>query len=468
MQETNGLHWADDIGGPMDLGSGYRWNVPMVTYGFDKSFMDYFGTNGVAAVESAIQILNDLPPASSMVLTNFPLDSRRINYLAQAQGLLDVKSKVLSVLIEQMGLAQPTRNIFVLRHWIPVLAPFSSANDWDSWVYPYFISQRNFDPQTFAASTFVNDTQYSAQMYSSVTEHLIEPFPVNPLADTYAAVAENSFGNEGVLYTGLTRDDVGGLRYLLSADNVNYEKLLPDVRVSGPHRTATFTEGWRPGVEKVTFVKHPVNARSRRFYPARYQFADVQLQNDVWVQKRATRQVREPDFLFFAADTGEDSQYTLPVLRTSTTNWLNNASWNGHTNGEGPGVIQPQIKITFHKLGDFVASDDSGAPGYFYNQGWGSFDSSTNLPIVYPDGIPATNFPLTIRLRFQTRSSPTLQLTNRTWHLQVPIGGQVSLQISTNQVEWTSLATVTNAGALIEWYHTGSDNPPKFFQIVAQ
>src|SRR5580700_3475220 len=61
------------IGGPMKMGEGYRWNVPVITYGFDQSFLDYFGTNGVAAVESAIQILNDLPPASQVVLTNYQL-----------------------------------------------------------------------------------------------------------------------------------------------------------------------------------------------------------------------------------------------------------------------------------------------------------------------------------------------------------------------------------------------------------
>src|SRR5580658_6978709 len=59
MQYTNGLRQPGDIGGPMDIGNGYRWNVPVVTYGFDKSFLDFFGTNGVAAVEAAIQILND-------------------------------------------------------------------------------------------------------------------------------------------------------------------------------------------------------------------------------------------------------------------------------------------------------------------------------------------------------------------------------------------------------------------------
>ena len=57
----------------MDIGSGYRWNVPEITYGFGQSFMDYFGTNGVAAVKNAVRVFNDLPPASSIMLSKFPL-----------------------------------------------------------------------------------------------------------------------------------------------------------------------------------------------------------------------------------------------------------------------------------------------------------------------------------------------------------------------------------------------------------
>jgi hypothetical protein len=45
---------------------------------------------------------------------------------------------------------------------------------------------------------------------------------VDPLADTYSPVA--SFDSPyGVFYTGLTRDDVAGLRYLLAANNINWE-----------------------------------------------------------------------------------------------------------------------------------------------------------------------------------------------------------------------------------------------------
>ena len=69
-----------DIGGPMNLGEGYRWNVPVITYGFERSFLDYFGTNGVAAVESAIQTLNQVPSASQINLQDFPLETWRANY----------------------------------------------------------------------------------------------------------------------------------------------------------------------------------------------------------------------------------------------------------------------------------------------------------------------------------------------------------------------------------------------------
>jgi hypothetical protein len=46
MQASNGVISPWDIGGPMQITNEYRWNVPVVTYGFDKSFLAFFGTNG--------------------------------------------------------------------------------------------------------------------------------------------------------------------------------------------------------------------------------------------------------------------------------------------------------------------------------------------------------------------------------------------------------------------------------------
>jgi hypothetical protein len=106
-----------DIGGPMDINEEYRWNVPVVTHAFDQSFLDYFGSNGVAAVEQAIGVINGLPPASGIDLTNFPLESRLLNSLANAHHQYDLRTATLGLLLEQMGLSQPFRYVFTMRRF---------------------------------------------------------------------------------------------------------------------------------------------------------------------------------------------------------------------------------------------------------------------------------------------------------------------------------------------------------------
>ena len=74
-----------DIGGPMNIDEGYRWNTPVVTYGFDASFLEYFGSNGVMAVESAIELLNNLPAASQLDPADYPAQVLRVNSQAASQ-----------------------------------------------------------------------------------------------------------------------------------------------------------------------------------------------------------------------------------------------------------------------------------------------------------------------------------------------------------------------------------------------
>src|ERR1041385_7825442 len=106
-----------DIGGPMNLGEEYRWNIGTVTYGFDESFLNYFGQQGVDAINKAFAILNKLPAFSSMSsnLAEFPTDTRRVNYKASALGLIDLKSAALGLMMEELGLASPDRYTWTLR-----------------------------------------------------------------------------------------------------------------------------------------------------------------------------------------------------------------------------------------------------------------------------------------------------------------------------------------------------------------
>ena len=55
-----------DIGGPMRVNEGYRWNLPLITYAFDQSFINYFGADGMRAVDQAFAVFNSLPPMSKI------------------------------------------------------------------------------------------------------------------------------------------------------------------------------------------------------------------------------------------------------------------------------------------------------------------------------------------------------------------------------------------------------------------
>jgi hypothetical protein len=488
MEETNGLRQPGsiylpsyypaslepaDIGGPMCISNEYRWNVPVVTYGFDKSFLDYFGTNGVAAVEGAIQILNTLPPVSQIALSNFPLDSQQVNYTAQAQNLLDLKSTTLSLLLEQMGLAQPTRHVFVLKQWTSALIPpdsngYSSALYWEDWAIPDFIVQRNFDPQTFNASPYVNDTLYTADIvFESNGQNYMETFPVDPLAPSYPAVADENWVSGG-FYTGLTYDDVGGLCYLLSTNNVNCEALLPGVFGVGTNANSFVNGAWRPGVDKITFVPQSVDSLTGAFLPMTNQFADTYITNGILMQQQLARVISQPDFLFSAKDFKEITS-SPDVSRTGTTNWINNAALNGNPTGAGPGVIQPPITIAFNIAGRQFWHDGSMPDESVYDETflWGTFDGSANAPVVYPVPSTGTN-QMTFRMLLQMGSYSSGIQRNFEWPLDSSAGSLYNFQTSTNLSNWVTLFVVTNNGAVCDFFNWNPSSAQRFYRIVPQ
>jgi hypothetical protein len=468
MVETNGYHQPADIGGPMDINEEYRWNVPIVTYGFDKSFTDYFGANGIAAVESAIQILNDLPAASDIVLTNFPTDTRRSNFRAVALNVYDLKSTALALLLEQMGLGQPTRNILGLRGWSPDLQypPAICTNEVCPGVVMFqnLTFQRNFDPEALNASFLVNGISYDAFLSSDGDIHDLIEFPLDPQASAYSPVADAfslwySGLQPGTFYAGLTRDDAGGLGYLLSATNVNWESL--DVLFTGNKSRANkrLRGAWRPGVEKITFMAQPQNKRGK-FQTAVFKFTAYYATNGMVFAQPAKRVVSQPDILFSVAETYLSDSNSPMFLRTGTSNWVNNASQNGRPQGAGPGVITSPIKIVFDKLGPQVSSDGIN-PTTVFPSGWASFDASTNPPVLYPQNIGQTN--LLVRLHFyDTNATPMSEIGSSLFPCPVPIGGQANLQISTNNTDWITLTTVTNTGSIIRWDFLGAKVPISF------
>lgn len=288
-----------DIGGPQNLGEEYRRNTPVLYYTFDQTFIDFYGSNGIAAVEQAFQVLNGLTNVSeySTNLNEFPLEAQRFNFRAQALSLTDIKSYTLWLLMEQMGLAEPDRYTWTLRN--RSVGPGGCPGD-----VGYAVIKRNFEVSPTSldqlqSSSYVNGTLYSYRIQEFCTSppaNLADAveFPVDPLANTLTAVAAFGLFN-GSFYTGLTRDDVAGLRYLLRANNINLE-------ASGP------------GTE--TFV---TNTSVQLLYTSNL----TQLAEAAYVNDAAALTT-----LFPGLQIASTTQYFTNLVSTNTVTYFTNYPWS--------------------------------------------------------------------------------------------------------------------------------------------
>jgi hypothetical protein len=228
-----------DITAPKNIGEEYRRNTPVMYYAFDANFLGFFGTDGMRAVGSAFDVFNSVTNVSSYSsdLSEFPLEAERVNETAFAMQLLDLKSVTMGLLTEQLGLDEPVRWVWCLHdriHLAGNVPPCPAA-------MAYSVIKRNFDVTTsdvnhFQYSSFVNGTLYSYEIVElcSGTPWLADAveFSVDPLARKYTAVADYfSDWYDGLVvgdyYTGLTRDDVAGMRYLMRTNNYNIESTGP-------------------------------------------------------------------------------------------------------------------------------------------------------------------------------------------------------------------------------------------------
>jgi hypothetical protein len=222
-----GYDLSDDIGTPKNLGEEYRWNTPYIYYAFDQNFTDYFGSNGVWAVEQAIATLNSVKPVSqySANLAEVPLRTRMINYRAQALHLYDLKSTALYLTLEELGLTKPDQYVWTLRSRVnqPGLScPYMI----------YTVIMRNFDPVTWQPTSYINGnllSYYIAEFCTGTPEAVTVPFFVDPqVPQNFPVMSFSSTIGYGYYTTRLTRDDVGGLRYIYGTNNINWEAMSSD------------------------------------------------------------------------------------------------------------------------------------------------------------------------------------------------------------------------------------------------
>lgn len=454
-----------DLGGPMNLEEEYRWNSPLLVYGFDLSFLEYFGEEGVRAVTNAIRVFNNLPRASALSPTLvteqnlFPLETLRHNYTAQQLGIVDIKSLVMSVVLEQLGLAAPERYTYTLRARVP--QPDNTVN--------YTVVQRNFDPVPvnpdalphqwrFTYTPYVNRT-----LYTYLVRHVRPPpfefwdaqeigvdvalprVTVVASANLQAGVTDPrvfaqiySAGlspGSGLFFTGLSRDDIGGLRYLLHPGRTNIETTLPGsirgfgvggvtvvdtgnfggggspwqpsvpvgVIVTNGVATGTNVTGTnvlnalvdparRPGVDKVNFVRLDVDSVLGRFLnPLIVRYPETVFDENTGrlVTQTVERQLTVPDLLFSARDIGFAPTSGTPYTYSRSLAFTDNSALNSGSGdaAAGPGTLLPG-EIILNKVGPWsITVNEVGQEQAFNGFIFGSFDGSTNAPVVFPPGV---------------------------------------------------------------------------------
>jgi hypothetical protein len=219
---------------------------------------------------------------------------------------------------------------------------------------------------------------------------------------------------------------VGGLRFLLTPQNIVTESLLPNVTGRLQATVTSILSPWAPvigtnvvitnafgqtnvivastnlpgtnliqqalrsGVDKIQFRR--VNFDSllgQAFVPMITPYTDTVIINGRPFKQTVARTIQAPDIVFVSEDLGVDPVSGVPNLirRTDTTSWANNNLANGIANQGGPGVIAPSVSIRFSDNPPYFLKGnpfDTGGTAFDVPVVWGSFDGSTNAPIVYP------------------------------------------------------------------------------------
>ena len=193
----------------------------------------------------------------------------------------------------------------------------------------------------------------------------------------FTAVATPEGLELGGYYLGLTRDDMGGLQFLYKKNNYAFQSLDSNT-VASPfvssweavNTTNSITgisnfSGLLGGAEKITFVKVAYDSLlGTNFAPIIYNYTMPYVTNYQLSKLQVTRTVTAPDILFTAADL---------INSEALFNYLTL-------------VVLDNVGPVFFNInpGFLVAPVGSYLEYPIFN--WGSFDGSTNPPILYPNG----------------------------------------------------------------------------------
>jgi hypothetical protein len=348
--------------------------------------------------------------------------------------VLDLKSFALLYLVESVGLANPVRFTWLLNSTNIAIRSDELSGPSD------VVIQRNFDPVSLQPSPYVDFLRFTYVVWGvpgpffpegsrDASEIGLLSQGETPRYPVAAYVPNNDFLpllHAGEYFSALTRDDVGGIRYLLSRSNINVEPCLPTIRGVGGNTFVNVAA--RPGVEKITF---------QRYDPGQAQITNSFLETYVVDGQQRTqmlqRVIETPDILFTASNHPRQGDAPAIVRRTRPN--------FSHQNENGSGILQPEVVISFQKLGDIYREPYWSDGIDVVDWRWSTFDFRTVTPSpIFPVG-PAYQSGRTLSTRqIQDQNGPAVE-----WKLRLIAGVQYAIETSPDLTNWTNITNITAA-----------------------
>lgn len=353
------VNMVDPMGFPVDIKEFYRWNYPYLTYSFDASFVQFFGEAGMTAVHNAMSVLNDFfsnETRSGISRMNLYEEydglfkTWKFNPTANATSVTDIKSLVLGLMVNHLGLGNPHKHCFVIQDilslsLVPSVAPIAGSLSGN-----FQIIMRNFDPYTYVPTETINGVTHS---FTISSDHPFTPLggagggdivPSVFDAVEYYVSSQNDFSSvaairdafdygglpwgvlpwsppnptvfrtPGTFFTDeptdakfnqlrhtLTFDDAGGLRYLYRTNNLAVETLDATVSLITP-------ADMNPGAVTATLLKIATP-------PRRHTFGTVN--QNLTLQAMGLTGVMNPSASQFRSDTNQ-------IVRTALRGGIDN------------------------------------------------------------------------------------------------------------------------------------------------
>jgi len=161
------------------------------------------------------------------------------------------------------------------------------------------------------------------------------------------------------------------------------------------------------GIQKMTFVRRDFDSLIGTFFqPITNTYTMNAVVNNSLSLRTVQRVVAQPDFLFTASDmnNGPDG----PITTTYFNRNINFNAANALPGLAGPGTIETPTTIAYNK--GFPFYENTGTTptetGQLLIEQWGSFDGTTNPPVVYPSGTSLANLENQVLMHVTSTSLP--------------------------------------------------------------